>query len=136
MNFTEEDFQKLATEVKEFVIGRMFVDDEGKETIHESVPIGSDEDMVNPNEVIINQDDIKITFDYPLSNKVEKEFSSDGDGFTRHEVWEAVKDGYEEIYAEEDAAVGDPGTIGENSPPGSPSSKMINRSQSHGPHGI
>lgn len=81
------------------------------------------------------EDDITINFDYPLSNPVKEDFQSD-DGFTRHDLWQAIHDGYTKIYDEEDEAVGDPGTIGENSPPNSSAFNMINRSTSQGPHGI
>jgi|GEM_PF-5995397 len=94
---------------------------------------GCDSMLINPDEVIINQDDIKITFDYPLSHKVTKEFSDDnGGGFTRHDIWQAVHDGYQEIYDEEDAAVCDPGIVGATlSGP-----ICVNRAESNGPHGI
>ena len=127
--------EKIIKEAKEIIIGRMFTDDNGETTPHKSISVTNDEDMIDPDEKVIEDDDITINFDYPLSHTVKKDFQSD-DGFTRHELWQAIHDGYTKIYDEEDTAVGDPGTIGENSLSTSSASKMINRSESQGPHGI
>lgn len=68
---------------------------------------------------------ITIEFDYPLGQATTREFFHQG-GFTCYDFFQAVHEGYVKIYAEEEAAVGDPGVIG----------GMFNRSVSHGPHGI
>jgi len=83
------------------------------------------EDIVGGNRLITSREKIQITFDYPLSHSVPIEFANPG-GFTCWDFFKAVYDGYSQIYAEEEQAVGNPGHI-----PG-----MLNRSVSQGPYGI
>ena len=81
--------------------------------------------MVDPDGVVVTDEDVRIKFDYPLGHEVVLDFHS-RKGFTRKQFWKAIHDGYKRIYDEEESAVGDPGTI-----PG-----MYNRAASNGPHGI
>lgn len=76
-------------------------------------------------QIVIKYPEIQIEFDYPMANPMTKTFASPG-GFTRKELARVICDTYHQIYAEEDQAVGHPGRHG----------SLINRAQSHGPHGI
>lgn len=74
-----------------------------------------------PDEVVIPMNKIKVYYDYPLSIPATFEFKADQEaGFTRAELARKICRGYQKIYQEEDAAVGDPG----------------HRAQSEGPYGI
>ena len=75
--------------------------------------------------VVTDLAEIYIEFDYPLNNPVIIKFTNDG-GFTVRDFAKAVHKGYTKIYAEEEAAVGDPGHV-----PG-----LLNRDRSSGPYGI
>lgn len=83
------------------------------------------EGIVGGNRRLTDLERIWITFDYPLSQPSTRQFFKEG-GWTLYDFYRAVYEGYTKIYAEEDAAVGDPGLI-----PG-----MLNRATSSGPHGI
>ncbi len=75
--------------------------------------------------IVATVNDIKIIFDYPLDKSVELEFSKEG-GWTTLDFWEAIYNGYKQIYGEEDEAAGETGYI----------SGMCNRARSDGPYGI
>jgi hypothetical protein len=81
--------------------------------------------LENPDELVIEDENLAIIFSYPL----EKEFIfyfANKEGWTRKELGKAISEKYKEIYKEENDAAGDPGMI-----PG-----MMNRATSKGPYGI
>ena len=80
-------------------------------------------------EVVIHAPTATVCFNYPLSREVMVTFTANNTnkGFTRKEISEKIMKQYHKIYDEEDAAVGDPGTI---------SNMMFNRQRSNGPYGI
>ncbi len=79
----------------------------------------------NPNENIIGDENITIEFTYPLSLNVEFEFNNKG-GFTRMDLWRCIYEGYKRIYDEEESDADDPG----NAP------NLLNRGISQGRYGI
>lgn len=85
----------------------------------------SDEELINPDTIVVAQDEITITFDYPLERPAKLTFTNPG-GFSRYEFFRCVYEGYKNIYAQEESVDGDPGMI-----PG-----MLNRARSDGPYGI
>jgi hypothetical protein len=91
----------------------------------EEFPEITEEMISDGNPRVTELERITIEFDYPLSQPTTREFFKQG-GFACYDFYQAVYEGYVKIYAEEEAAVGDPGHI-----PG-----MFNRAASHGPHGI
>lgn len=91
-------------------------------------PTKSIEGQRFPNEIVIPMSEILIIFDYPLENAITFPYQGDCEGgFTRAHLARCVCTGYKRIYDEEEAAVGDPGTV---------SSHCMNRATSHGPYGI
>jgi len=81
--------------------------------------------VVNPDELVTGEKEIEIVFDYPLSQEAVLKFKSEN-GFTRKDFLVAVRDGYRQIYREEDEVCGETGSV-----PG-----LLNRDKSNGPHGI
>jgi len=81
--------------------------------------------LVNPNEVVINDEKIQILFSYPLTNKVMFTYEKKG-GFTRMDLFRLIYEGYKKIYNEEDSEVGDPGIY----------DMLYNRKKSDGKYGI
>lgn len=70
---------------------------------------------------------LQFSIDYPLNKpKSIDVVHHDGSAWTQKQFVDEVCKQYKEVYAEEDAAVGDPGHI----------DGMLNRQQSNGPHGI
>lgn len=91
----------------------------------EEFPEITPEMISDGNPVVTELERITIEFSYPLGQPTVREFFKPG-GFTAYDFYRAVYEGYVKIYAEEEAATGDPGMI-----PG-----MLNRAASNGPHGI
>lgn len=59
--------------------------------------------LKNPNEVIINDNEITIIFDYPLKKEIKIEFKSKNDkfqGFTRCQLINNIVETYEKMYNE------------------------------------
>jgi hypothetical protein len=81
--------------------------------------------MINPQDIVIKDTQIKIKFTYPLSKEAILPYTSKG-GFTRLDLFRCIYEGYKRIYDEEDLAVGDPGTY----------ERVMNRKKSEGPYGI
>lgn len=81
--------------------------------------------LLNPDEIIIKEELIKIEFTYPLSNEVIFKYRNKG-GFSRMDLWNCIYDGYKRIYEEEEKEVGDPGTA----------PNLMNRAESYGKYGI
>jgi len=80
-----------------------------------------------PNEIVIPMQNIRVLYNYPLSNPVIYPFKADTpQGFTRAHLARKVADGYKRIFDEEEAAVGNPGHL----------AGMSNRASSSGLHGI
>lgn len=79
----------------------------------------------DPDEIVIEDEEIKIEFSYPLKRGTIREYYSIG-GFTRLFLAQCIFEGYYTIYEEEEAAVGNPGHY-EN---------LYNRRESDGPYGI
>ncbi len=82
-------------------------------------------ELRNPNEIIIEDETIKIEFTYPLSVRVEFEYNKKG-GFSRMDLWRCIYEGYKKIYDAEEADAGDPG----NAP------NLLNRGRSDGRYGV
>jgi hypothetical protein len=61
--------------------------------------IGSPYSVIWPDVLVIPDDEIEIEFDYPMNTRARFSFVNHG-GFTRREVFECIKDGYNAIYAE------------------------------------
>ena len=81
--------------------------------------------IIDPDDILISDESIKINFTYPLSLKVEFTFNNKG-GFTRIDLFRCIYEGYKKIYEEEAATVGDPGRY----------KRLMNRRPSNGPYGI
>jgi len=81
--------------------------------------------LVDPDELVIQEEKITIEFRYPLSVKVYMEFESKR-GFTNMDLFRCVYEGYKKIYDEEEAEAGDPGIY----------EKLYNRKPSQGKYGI
>ena len=87
--------------------------------------------QLNPNEIVIPMQVIKVEYNYPLGNPVTFEHTSaDPRGFTRAELARKISEGYQRIYREEDEAVLNAGKTVENIP------GMLNRQETEGPYGI
>lgn len=86
------------------------------------------ENMKDPNDVVINMDQIHVEIDYPLKKSVVFKLIADDQnkGFERRELALKICDCYKAIYAGETACVGDPGYI----------EGTYNRQSSNGPYGI
>jgi hypothetical protein len=78
-------------------------------------------ELCGANETIAETNQIRILFNYPLTNSVTKTFQSQT-GFTRRDLLRCIYEGYSEIYAAEP----DPGYA----------RGTANRRQSKGPYGI
>lgn len=89
--------------------------------------------FLRPDEIVIKNADIKIEFDYPLSNPAFFSFHSDN-GFTRRQLVNLIVDTYKKIYEEEDSSTVEvaPTTIEERMAKGG----LINRNQTDGKYGI
>jgi hypothetical protein len=83
------------------------------------------EGVINPDEIVIPDEETTILFTYPLSRKVEFTYTQKG-GFTRMNLYRCIYEGYKKIYDAEEEAVGDPGTY----------EMLYNRRTSEGPYGI
>lgn len=81
--------------------------------------------LIDPNELIVKESTITITFNYPLTNSIKLTFTNPG-GFTRFDFFRCVYEGYLNIYKQEESVDCDPGMM-----PG-----MLNRAKSDGPYGI
>jgi len=90
------------------------------------MPVAWEEpNMINPKEKVVDENEITIVFEYPLSKKAEFTYKSKN-GFTRKKVWQCIHKGYKKIYKEEDQDAGETDLI-----PG-----MYNRQSSSGRWGI
>ena len=121
--------KKITVEFLSYYDKRKRKDDKDNQNPYINIadPQKSIKNQINPNEIVIPFNTIKILYDYPMTNKVIKEFTSQNkNGFTRIELANKICEGYKQIYDEEYKVVGDPGNI-----PG-----MLNRSRSNGPYGI
>jgi hypothetical protein len=83
------------------------------------------QDLLNPKDIVIADEEIQIEYDYPLSRKVRFSHRRKG-GWTRIALARAIRKDYARIYREEDEACGPTDYI-----PG-----MLNRDFSDGPYGI
>ncbi len=83
------------------------------------------ENLINPNEVVIEDEKITMIISYPLSVEFSRTLEKKG-GFTRLDVFKNIYEAYKQIYAEEEESVGDPGTY----------DNMYNRRKSEGKYGI
>ena len=81
--------------------------------------------VINPDELVICEEEITILFTYPLSTKEEFTYTEKG-GFTRMDLYRCIYEGYTHIYTAEEKAVGDPRTY----------EMLYNRRTSDGPYGI
>jgi hypothetical protein len=88
--------------------------------------------LIIPDDVIIPDEQVSFEYDYPLRAEVRVEHKSVG-GFPRRLIYRLVYEDYMRIYAEEDAAVGDPGTVRQAT---GGKCGLVNRMRSDGPHGI
>ena len=91
-----------------------------------------DEDGVgqyaDPSVIMVKEQQITLTYDYPLSNPVRKTHTTTNPaGWTREELCNRVMRDYAKIYEEEKESMKGP----ESNIPG-----MMNRAQSDGVHGI
>ncbi len=81
--------------------------------------------IIEPDEIVIKDQIIKIKFSYPLKRPTVREYVTVG-GFSRVLLAQCIYEGYATIYDEEEQAVGNPGHY-EN---------LYNRKTSDGPYGI
>jgi tetratricopeptide (TPR) repeat protein len=81
--------------------------------------------VINPDELLITDEEISIGFSYPLTVKAKFEYENKS-GFTRMDIFRCIYDGYKQIYDAEEKAAGDPGTY----------ERLYNRKKSNGPYGI
>ncbi|MFX1385093.1 MAG: hypothetical protein ACFFBP_21935 [Promethearchaeota archaeon] len=82
-------------------------------------------DLLNPDEIVIKDEQIRIRFTYPLSAKVEIEFQNKG-GFSEKDLFRYIYKGYTKIYDEENQDIGRFDNI----------SKGLNRPETQGRYGI
>lgn len=66
--------------------------------------------IINPDDIVIKEEEIEILFDYPLSQTVLMKFHSPK-GFSRIYLWKCIYDGYKKIYDEEEEDCGKVGFI-------------------------
>lgn len=59
-----------------------------------------DEELIDPDELLIKQDVISIQFDYPMKNGDTLAFSNEG-GWTRYELFGVIYEGYCTLYETE-----------------------------------
>jgi len=83
------------------------------------------ENLLNPNEVVIKDEEITMIITYPLSVDVKVDLKKEG-GFTRMFIFKSIYDVYKQIYEEEEREIGDPGTY----------NNLYNRRRSEGKYGI
>lgn len=83
------------------------------------------ENLLNPNEVVIKDEEITMIITYPLSVEVKVDLKNEG-GFTRMFIFKSIYDVYKQIYEEEEREIGDPGTY----------NNLYNRRRSEGKYGI
>lgn len=83
------------------------------------------DNLINPNEVVIEDEKITMIITYPLSVEFSRTLEKKG-GFTRLDVFKNIYEAYKQIYAEEEENIGDPGTY----------DNMYNRRRSEGKYGI
>lgn len=84
------------------------------------------DEIIDGQELVISDaSEIEIEYDYPLSVTVHKSFTNNTDSWTRQELANAIAQGYQQIYDEENA------TQKEEFIPG-----MLNRTRTNGPYGI
>lgn len=125
--FQSIDMQKLGLEIDRYGYLLFWLEIEG----HGCPAIIDYEDenirklLVKANEIVINDEKIKIPIEYPLSTELIFEYEKKG-GFSRMDLFEYLYEAYKKIYIEEEGASGDPGTY-EN---------LYNRKKSSGPYGI
>jgi len=82
-------------------------------------------ELLNPNDIVIEDEQIHIEFRYPLATPVMFTHSKKG-GFTRLDIFRLIYEGYKYIYEQEEKEVGDPGTY----------ERSYNRQKSTGKYGI
>lgn len=83
------------------------------------------DNLINPDEVVINDEKITMVITYPLSVDVSITLEKRG-GFTRLDVFKNIYKAYKLIYEEEEKVVGDPGSY----------DNLYNRKKSEGKYGI
>ncbi|KKM95138.1 hypothetical protein LCGC14_1191200 [marine sediment metagenome] len=81
--------------------------------------------LIKPNEVVIEEEELTMVINYPLSVDARLDFKKKG-GFTRIFIFKSIYEAYKQIYEEEDEECGDPGTY----------NNLYNRSRSEGKYGI
>ncbi|MFX1525452.1 MAG: hypothetical protein ACFFCC_18240 [Promethearchaeota archaeon] len=81
--------------------------------------------LIKPNEVVIDEEELTMVIDYPLSAKVRIKLKKKG-GFTRLFIFKSIYEAYKQIYKEEDEESGDPGTY----------NNLYNRKRAGGKYGI
>lgn len=75
--------------------------------IANDIKVISCDGMLNPDKKIIEHNEIRIRFSYPLSKQVDfKFYSPTGNGFTFMEFWKCVNAGYSFIYGAEEKTSG------------------------------
>ena len=83
------------------------------------------ENLINPNEVVIKDEEITMVITYPLSVEFRLTLEKKG-GFTRLDLFKSIYEAYKWIYEEEEKDAGDPGTY----------DNLYNRKKSEGKYGI
>ena len=83
------------------------------------------ENLINPNEVVIKDEEITMVITYPLSVEFRLTLEKKG-GFTRLDLFKSIYEAYKQIYEEEEKDAGDPGTY----------DNLYNRKKSEGKYGI
>ncbi len=81
--------------------------------------------LIKPNEVVIEEEELTMVIDYPVSGDVRVELKKK-EGFTRMFIFKSIYEAYKRIYKEEDKESGDPGI----------DNNLYNRRRSGGKYGI
>ena len=121
LNFSElkRDLDKSSVKQIDFEIG------EGCPSVVSYNDKNRRHELQNAEDLVIEDEKIKILFNYPLSTEVTLEFENIG-GFTRMDVFRCIYEGYKKIYDEEEEDAGDPGSA----------PNLLNRGESEGRYGI
>ncbi len=91
---------------------------------------GSGGNFLRPDEIVINDPEIKIEFDYPLKTKFTFNFKNDK-GFTRKQLVNHIVETYKLIYREEEETIQNQKII-----PPKERGPMLNRNETDGKYGI
>lgn len=89
------------------------------------------DNLINPNEIVIKSKDIRVLFDYPLSKPHVVTFHNDS-GFTRYELADIITKHYQFIYQRERET----SSLKEETSHERYGNRLLNRAETNGEFGI